>query len=232
MLSVSAGAGKARLRNVGGKCSAGLNRPLLPVLPSVFTGRTELTVRSQLSVKKDMQLITQPIFMIGARGCGKTTVGRELARALGFQFTDTDLILLQSTGLSVAQIVEQEGWAGFRTRESDILHESANAGGSQVIATGGGIVLSETNRRFMRAVGTVFYLYAPADVLAQRLEAVPEEDQRPSLTGRPIAEEITEILLAREALYQDAAHYVLDASLPPPDVVSAIMQRLCPCAAG
>ncbi|XBS71824.1 shikimate kinase AroL [Acerihabitans sp. KWT182] len=170
----------------------------------------------------------QPIFMVGARGCGKTTVGRALARALGFAFADTDLELLRSTGLSVAQIVEQEGWAGFRIRESEILHGMASAGGNQVIATGGGIVLSESNRRYMRASGTVFYLYAPAEVLASRLEAVPEEDQRPSLTGRPIAEEIKEILLARETLYQDAAHHVLDASLAPEDVVSAIMQRLCP----
>ncbi|TCL04181.1 shikimate kinase [Sodalis ligni] len=177
-------------------------------------------------------MIIQPIFMVGARGCGKTTVGRALAQALGFQFTDTDLILLQSTGLSVAQIVEQEGWAGFRTRESDILHGVASADGRQVVATGGGIILSEANRRFMRATGTVFYLHAPADVLARRLEAVPEEDQRPSLTGRPIAEEIAEILLAREALYQDAAHHVLDAGQPPQDVVSAVLQRLCPCAAG
>ncbi len=177
-------------------------------------------------------MITQPIFMVGARGCGKTTVGRALAQALGFQFTDTDLILLQSTGLSVAQIVEQEGWEGFRTRESAILHDVAGRGDKQVIATGGGIVLSEINRRFMRAGGTVFYLYATAGVLAHRLEAFPEEDQRPSLTGRPIAEEITEILLAREALYQDAAHHVLDASVPPQDVVAAILQRLCPCAAG
>jgi len=170
--------------------------------------------------------------MVGARGCGKTTVGRALAQALGFQFNDTDLILLQSTGLSVAQIVEQEGWAGFRARESEILQRVAITDGNQVVATGGGIVLSEANRRFMRAGGTVFYLHAPAAVLAQRLEAVPEEGQRPSLTGRPIAEEITEILLAREALYQDAAHHVLDASLPPQEVVSAIMQRLYPCPAG
>ncbi|NDL64958.1 shikimate kinase AroL [Acerihabitans arboris] len=174
--------------------------------------------------------MTQPIYMVGARGCGKTTVGQALALTLGYEFTDTDQMLLRATGRSVAQIVESEGWAGFRAKESEMLR--AVAGGRKVIATGGGIVLAEANRRFMRASGTVIYLHAPAGVLARRLEAFPEEDQRPSLTGRPIAEEIAEVLLAREALYQDAAHHVLDASASPERVVSAILRQLHPCAAG
>lgn len=168
--------------------------------------------------------MTQPIFMVGARGCGKTTVGQALALALGYEFTDTDQMLLDTTGQSVAQIVENEGWAGFRAREGEML--KTVTGLQRVIATGGGIVLAIGNRQYMRASGTVIYLHAPAVVLAQRLEAFPEEDQRPSLTGRPIAEEIAEILLAREALYQDAAHYVLDATESPEGVVAAILQIL------
>lgn len=175
--------------------------------------------------------MTQSIFMVGARGCGKTTVGRALAQVLGFGFSDTDLVLLQSTGQSVAQIVEAEGWAGFRARESDVLHQVAGAGGHQVIATGGGIVLSQANRQFMRASGTVIYLHAGATVLAHRLAAFPQADQRPSLTGKPITEEIAEILQAREILYREAAHHVLDASASPQRVVSAIVQQLYPCAA-
>lgn len=174
--------------------------------------------------------MTQPIYLVGARGCGKTTVGQALAGVLGYEFIDTDQLLLSTTGRSVAQIVESEGWGGFRAKESAILRSTT--GGRKVIATGGGIVLSEANRRCMRANGTVIYLHAQPDILARRLEAFPEEDQRPSLTGRPIAEEIAEILLAREALYQDAAHHVLDASPSPDAVVSAILQRLHPCAAG
>jgi len=170
--------------------------------------------------------MTQPIFMVGARGCGKTTVGQVLALVLGYEFTDTDEMLLRSTGQSVAQIVESEGWAGFRAKESAILHSVAGA--NKVIATGGGIVLSAANRQFMHANGAVIYLHAPAEVLARRLEAFPEQDQRPSLTGRPIAEEIAEILLAREALYQDAAHFVLDATVAPDSVADAIVRQLQP----
>lgn len=174
--------------------------------------------------------MTQPIFMVGARGCGKTTVGQALAQALGYNFADTDQMLLQMNGRSVAQIVEHEGWGGFRAKESEVLRMATGSG--KVIATGGGIVLAENNRRYMRANGTVIYLYAPAGILARRLEAFPEEDQRPSLTGRPIAEEIAEILLAREALYQDAAHHVMDACVSPDRVVAEILRQLYPCAAG
>lgn len=176
-----------------------------------------------------MQLMTQPIFMVGARGCGKTTVGQALAQALGYEFTDTDRLLLLRTGQSVAEIVANEGWSGFRAKESELLkHVSA---GQQVIATGGGIVLSAENRRFMKSRGTVIYLFAPAEELARRLQAYPEADQRPSLTGRPVIEEIGQVLAEREALYQDAAHHVFDGCLPPHQVVSAIMQQLSASAA-
>jgi shikimate kinase len=77
----------------------------------------------------------------------------------------------------------------------------------------------------------VIYLHAGAAILARRLEASPQADQRPSLTGKPIAEEIAEILAAREVLYREVAHHVLDASAAPQTVVSIIVQHLYPCAA-
>lgn len=173
--------------------------------------------------------MTQPLFMVGARGCGKTTVGQALARVLGYAFTDTDEMLWRSTGKTVAEIVAREGWTGFRARESEILTSVTQ--GNVVVATGGGIILSAANRGFMRARGTVVYLHASAQELSRRLQAYPEEDQRPSLTGKPMIEEIAEVLAAREKLYQEVAHHVLDASQPPDDVVCAILQQLYPSAA-
>ncbi len=173
--------------------------------------------------------MTQPIFMVGARGCGKTTVGQALSQLLGYEFSDTDQTLLQVSGLSVAQIVEKEGWSGFRDRESGILQ--AVSGKNKVIATGGGIVLSAANRQFMRSQGCVIYLKVPANELLRRLKAFPEEHQRPSLTGRAMTDEIEQVLAQREALYQEAAHHVLDASRTPDEVVFAILQQLHPSAA-
>jgi shikimate kinase len=168
--------------------------------------------------------MTQPLFLVGARGCGKTTVGGELAQALNYRFADTDHWLRQNTGMNVAQIVEGEGWAGFRQRESLALQ--AVTAPEQVIATGGGMVLADHNRRFMRECGVVIYLEASVAELARRLEAFPEEGQRPTLTGRGISDEVAEVLAARDALYREAAHHVVDASLPPQQVVTQILCAL------
>ncbi|GBU14113.1 shikimate kinase II [Enterobacterales bacterium] len=168
--------------------------------------------------------MTQPIFMIGARGAGKTTVGSALAAALNYKFVDTDSYLLQTSRLSVAEIVEREGWEGFRRRETDALESVSSP--QTVVATGGGVILAEHNRNFMRRTGTVIYLRSPAATLAHRLLASPLEGQRPTLTGKPITEEMSEVLSEREALYQAAAHIVVDGSQTPAHVVDAILDAL------
>lgn len=165
-----------------------------------------------------------PIYLIGARGCGKTTVGQALSEALGYTFRDTDHHLQSTTQRSVAQIVASEGWECFRQRETDALH-AVTAPGS-VIATGGGMVLAENNRRYMREQGQVIWLSAPPDVLAERLQQQPEAAQRPTLTGRPIAEEMGDILRERAPLYRQAAHHEVSAMQPPAQVVEQIMHWL------
>lgn len=87
-------------------------------------------------------------------------------------------------------------------------------------------MLSRENRDFMGQNGTVIYLRSPASTLANRLEDAPLEDQRPTLTGKPITEEMTEVLNEREALYQEAAHHVVDGTQEPQRVVNLIMDAL------
>ncbi|MRS91143.1 shikimate kinase AroL [Enterobacteriaceae bacterium RIT714] len=168
--------------------------------------------------------MTQPIFLVGPRGCGKTTVGLELARVCQSQFVDTDHWLQTHARQTIADMVEKEGWESFRARETETLE--AVTAPSTVIATGGGIILAEYNRRFMREKGIVIYLCAPVSTLVARLEAFPEEGQRPALTAKPIDEEVSEILAERDALYREAAHHVVDASLSPEQVVQHIVTSL------
>ncbi len=134
--------------------------------------------------------MTQPIFLIGPRGCGKTTVGHALARARHFQFSDTDHRLQAHEQRTVAEIVQAEGWARFR--ELETLSLKAVTLPNTVIATGGGIVLAEGNRQFMRENGVVIYLQASVSALIDRLEAYPKAEQRPTLTGKPVREEVGE----------------------------------------
>lgn len=166
----------------------------------------------------------QPLFLVGARGCGKTTIGRALAAALGYHFADTDSHLLASTGKSVAEIVSQEGWPGFRARESLALQQVTAP--STVVATGGGMILSESNRQFMAERGIAIWLNVPADILAARLDASPEAEQRPTLTGKNMVEEIVDVLAAREALYHQTARHIIDATRSPDSVVESILHAL------
>lgn len=166
----------------------------------------------------------QPVFLVGARGCGKTTIGRALAKTLGYSFADTDSYLLTSTGKSVAEIVSAEGWPGFRTRESLVLKQVTAA--STVVATGGGMILSESNRQFMAERGITIWLNVPADILAARLDAFPEEAQRPTLTGKSVIDEIVDVLAAREELYRQTARHIIDATRSPDSVVESVIRVL------
>ncbi|KXS56814.1 MAG: hypothetical protein AMR96_00525 [Candidatus Adiutrix intracellularis] len=161
------------------------------------------------------------IFLVGARGVGKTTIGGRLAKELGLDFFDTDWLVTSLAAQSVAEIVAAEGWAGFRRRESLALAEVAE-GRNRVVATGGGLVLATANRRLMRASGLVFYLAAPVEVLVTRLLADPLAMQRPSLIGASPAVEAVQMLAEREPFYRAAAHHILNAVMAPEEIISAI----------
>jgi len=166
------------------------------------------------------------IYLVGARAAGKTTFGGALARQLGCNYVDTDIHLRETTGETVADIVTREGWDGFRKRESAVLRAVTAPG--TVIATGGGMVLAEENRRFMRENGIVLYLSAPAEVLASRLQANPNAAQRPTLTGKSIAEEVAEVLAAREPLYRETATHILNAAATPKELLTEALAILKP----
>ncbi len=162
----------------------------------------------------------QTLFIVGARGAGKTTIGKLLSKALSYKFIDTDERIQTINTMTIAELVEQHGWEYFRQLESHTL--KALSQNEHVISTGGGMVLSPENRRYMQQNGIVIYLQASAEVLSQRLSLNPENSQRPSLTGKSIIEEIEEILVKREPLYQACADFVVDASLATEDIVSYV----------
>jgi shikimate kinase len=92
-----------------------------------------------------------------------------------------------------------------------------------VLSTGGGVILAQNNRLLMRDAGLVVYLAASVDCLYARLKHRGKEQQRPSLTGAPVLEEISRVLEEREALYRQTAHYSVDATAPIASTVQAII---------
>lgn len=168
---------------------------------------------------------TQRVYLVGPRASGKTTVGRLLAQLAGWDFEDTDATVTAGAGMPVEAIVANEGWEGFRRREAQALAATLHRR-RLVVSTGGGMVLAEENRRLMREGGLVAYLCGAPDLLAGRLVQDPLAGQRPSLTGRPVAEEVAEVLAVRDPLYRECAHVVLDAASPPDALAARLLGLL------
>ncbi len=162
------------------------------------------------------------IYLIGPRACGKTTVGKQLADKLSLDFYDSDEVLVKKADCEIAQYVKQNGWDGFRDLEVEVLSELAQKQGA-VISCGGGIVVREENRTLLSSKFTV-YIKADVQVLVNRLQTDPNHDQRPSLTGKSIVDEVREVLKARQELYSGCANLVADGSAPIEDVCEQILK--------
>ena len=147
----------------------------------------------------------RPIFLVGMMGVGKTTIGRQLAAALGREFIDLDQAIEARCGVRIATIFDIEGEAGFRRRETAALDEYTRRPGL-VLATGGGAVLSEANRRMLSERGCVVYLRAGVDELYRR---VARDRGRPMLRAEDPRQRIVDLLALREPLYESVADVTL-----------------------
>jgi shikimate kinase len=148
-------------------------------------------------------------------GAGKSTVGRLLAAALGQTFLDSDEEIVRRNGVEIATIFEIEGEAGFRDREANVIREVTQRD-AIVLATGGGVILREENRKALRENGLVVYLHASLDVLEARTERKRgvgnASRQRPLLAVPNRRDALAALLEVREPLYRATAHVVVDAN--------------------
>ncbi len=138
-------------------------------------------------------------------GAGKSTVGRELARRLGYAFVDTDSEIEKRTGADIPWIFEIEGEQGFRDREAKVVQDTCGTSNA-VIATGGGAILRQENRDCMRDNGFVVYLAA---TVKEQVRRTGQEGARPLLAGKNRAEVLAELMAVREPLYKSVAHLEL-----------------------
>lgn len=164
------------------------------------------------------------VVLIGPMGSGKSTVGRNLACLLHKDFIDSDHELEERCGADIPWIFDIEGEEGFRKRETTVLQDLCSRKNT-VIATGGGAVLLEENRRILKSTGLVVYLTADLDVLFSR---VSKDSTRPLLQVDNPRQVYTDIFHKRDPLYRETADVVVSSNdfLNPTDVAKEIRTRL------
>lgn len=152
----------------------------------------------------------KPIFLIGYRGTGKSTVARELAARLGYDWIDADEIIEQQAGKSIAAIFSDEGEPAFRDLEAEVVAEVARRQRT-VAALGGGAVLRDANRAIIRAAGPIVWLTASVDTILERVAADNSTaSRRPQLSVGGGRAEVETLLAARTPLYRECATLVVD----------------------
>ena len=142
-------------------------------------------------------------------GAGKSTIGRQLAQLLDFEFVDSDHEIEARSGADIPWIFDVEGEEGFRRREESVIDELTQRQGI-VLATGGGVVTREPNRRAISARGIVVYLKTSIE---QQLARTAKDRKRPLLQHAEPRKVLTELMKVREPLYLEVADYVVDTDL-------------------
>ena len=170
-----------------------------------------------------MQKKVDNIFLVGLMGAGKTSVGRLLSKRLSMPFFDSDLVIEDKTGVTVMVIFDIEGESGFRVRESKVINELTKKRGI-VLATGGGVILSEFNRNSLKNNGMVIYLHAKVAELCRRTK---NDNKRPLLKNGNLHEKFEELYLLRDPMYRSVADVVVDTrNQSVSDLVSGVIRSL------
>ncbi len=150
----------------------------------------------------------QRVFLTGLSGSGKSTVGRQVAKLLGWDFVDTDALLSERCGLTSGQVLVEYGEQRFRQVESEALISAASQE-RVVVATGGGAVLAEANRLFMREHGLTVYLQVSVETAWQRLQEHMRQSgmlvARPLVAGIDGQQRLQDLYTVRKQWYEQAA---------------------------
>ncbi|MHC4852654.1 MAG: shikimate kinase [Planctomycetota bacterium] len=174
------------------------------------------------------------VVLVGPRAAGKTTVGRALADRLGWGFRDTDDLLAAAVGQPAEDYLQNAGEAAFRTIEEQVVGAALLSTDPEVLALGGGAVLSAPVRKALQEKHQephqephllVVFLHAPVPVLVERQAAMP----RTPLTGQPLPAEVKALLAARWPHYVSVSDLQLDTASANVDAcLWSIMDKMGP----
>ena len=167
-------------------------------------------------------MLERPVILTGFMGTGKSSVGRVLAESLDCPFIDLDAEIVAEAGKSINEIFAAEGESSFRSRESACLQRVLGCG-MAVIATGGGAVIAESNRRQMLEAGYVVNLNASLPVIIARLDGASD---RPLFAGKDAADRVQTLLEERQQFYAAADIRIDTDNKSVEDVAAKILRVL------
>ncbi len=144
------------------------------------------------------------IILIGFMGSGKTSVGVQLARNLGYTFCDTDQLIEKESGRSIRNIFAEDGEEYFRKLETSLIKDLYGSLDRSVLSVGGGLPIREGNAELLKRLGQVVYLKATKETILKRLKG---DTTRPLLAGENAAQKVEDLLKFREPVYESAAHH-------------------------
>lgn len=163
------------------------------------------------------------ISLVGMPGCGKSTVGRHLARPLGLRFVDSDAEIEERIGMPIRDYFATHGEVAFRDLEQQVIDELTRQRGL-LLATGGGAVLRQANREALHRRGQVFYLRSSPEELFRRLR---HDTKRPLLQVDDPLRKLRELYRERDPLYRRTAHYTVESARPSvPALINMVLMQL------
>ena len=161
------------------------------------------------------------VFLVGPMGAGKTTIGKYLAQQLNLQFADTDSEIEARTGADIPWIFDVEGEQGFRDREQQVVEEMT-LWDNVLLATGGGVVTRQENRRVLASRGFVVYLHATVD---EQIRRTHRDRRRPLLQSDDPEQVLRDLMALRDPLYREIADHVIDTDGCSPRTVAQKLAR-------
>ncbi|MDE5575521.1 MAG: shikimate kinase [Bacteroidales bacterium] len=151
------------------------------------------------------------IYLTGFMGCGKSSMGKEIAAALNLEVSDTDALVQEKAGMDIPEIFNRQGEAAFRQMESEVLRSIPD---QRLVITGGGLPCSEANWNYMKQHGYIVYIEVPVPVLFERLRTDKNKSQRPlirHLDDNGLKDYILTAIDRRKAFYE-RADYIFRSS--------------------
>ena len=168
------------------------------------------------------------IFLVGYMGCGKSTLGRKLAKECNAPFYDMDSVIEQREGASISDIFHFAGEQYFREKERELIEELGAMPGDMIISTGGGAPAWGDNMERMNTLGEAVYLRRTAKQIASRLSPRGRY-KRPKLRGlndEELVAFMTENMAEREPFYSKAEHIVDCAERSDAEIINIILEYL------